>query len=378
MGFPGVPIEEFTPVIAGVGTGAALFVGPTEKGPLPGRSNYLLPVTSLAAFRARYGASPELFGGTATVPNDLALAAQLFFANGGERLFVARVRARGIAPGVRAYRTALKATIEVDETLVIAAPGSSRGSHATAIQALLASHVAASPTPHMALLDPPPSLDVAAVRAWRSHFAERRAALYYPWLVVQHPVSGADVVVPPSGAVAGVIAATDRTQGPEKAPTGSVSGVLRAERDVTNAEQQLLNPEGINALRTLPGRGVSVWGARTTSNDPEWRYVSIVRYLGWLQQSIAVWLRQLVFEPNTPATWARVVSSCGAFLQGEWTRGALMGTTPRDAWFVRCDQSTMSQDDIDNGRLICLVGVAPLRPAEFIIFRIGVSLAATA
>jgi hypothetical protein len=133
----------------------------------------------------------------------------------------------------------------------------------------------------------------------------------------------------------------------------------------------MLNGLGINCLRSFPGQGNLVWGARTTSSDPEWKYVNIRRYLTYLERSIDSGTQWVVFEPNDPILWASVTEQINDFLTAEWRKGALVGTKPSDAFFVRCNSSTMTQDDIDNGRLICMIGVAPIRPAEFVIFRIG-------
>ena len=141
--------------------------------------------------------------------------------------------------------------------------------------------------------------------------------------------------------------------------------------DINFDEQGVLNPIGVNCLRFFPGRGYRVWGARTASSDPEWKYVNIRRYFNYLERSIDVGTQWAVFEPNGEALWANVRQTISSFLYNEWRNGALLGTDPKEAYFVRCDRSTMTQNDLDNGRMICLVGVAPSRPAEFVIFRIG-------
>jgi phage tail sheath protein FI len=140
---------------------------------------------------------------------------------------------------------------------------------------------------------------------------------------------------------------------------------------LSNAQQELLNPEGVNALRWFEGRGFRVWGARTISSNPEWKYVNLRRYFAYLERSIEQGTQWVVFEPNDEALWATVRRTVEDFLYVEWTSGRLLGQKPEQAFFVRCDRSTMTQHDLDSGRLVCLVGVAPMRPAEFVIFRIG-------
>jgi phage tail sheath protein FI len=140
---------------------------------------------------------------------------------------------------------------------------------------------------------------------------------------------------------------------------------------INKAQQDVLNPEHINVLRYLPGRGFRVWGARTATSDPEWKYVNLRRYFAFLEASIERGTQWAVFEPNGDELWTNVRRTVDDFLFNEWRSGHLLGVTPDEAYFVRCDRTTMTQNDLDNGRMICLIGVAPLRPAEFVIFRIG-------
>jgi len=157
-----------------------------------------------------------------------------------------------------------------------------------------------------------------------------------------------------------------------KAPANEVlRGLSGLESDISKARQDVLNPEGINVLRFFEGRGHRIWGARTLSADPEWKYVNVRRLLIYLEHSIDEGTQWTVFEPNGEALWVRVRSAIEDFLLNAWRNGALLGDKADRAFFVRCDRSTMSQNDLDNGRLICLIGVAPLRPAEFVTFRIG-------
>jgi uncharacterized protein len=150
-----------------------------------------------------------------------------------------------------------------------------------------------------------------------------------------------------------------------------VLGALRFAQEINQRQQEVLNPLGINCLRYFFGRGNRVWGARTVSSDPNWKYVNVRRYFNYLERSIDRSTQWAVFEPNGERLWASIRGTVADFLFNEWRTGALLGTTPEEAYFVRCDRSTMTQNDLDNGRLICEIGVAVLKPAEFVIFRIG-------
>ena len=150
-----------------------------------------------------------------------------------------------------------------------------------------------------------------------------------------------------------------------------VQDALSLETYINTAQQGVLNPLGVNCIRQFPGLGIRVWGARTLSSDPQWQYVNVRRYFLYLEHSIADSTSWVVFEPNGRALWASVAGSVGDFLYNEWVNGRLAGAKPSDAYFVRCDMTTMTQADLDNGRLVCVIGVAPLKPAEFVIFRIG-------
>jgi phage tail sheath protein FI len=209
------------------------------------------------------------------------------------------------------------------------------------------------------------------------------AATYYPWVRVLNPATLDYPLVPPGGHVAGIYAATDIDRGVHKAPANvEVAGIVTRDIDsvrkpleflVTKGQQDILNPRGINVIRDFrsDGRSIRVWGARTMSTDTQWKYVNVRRLFIFVEQSIDRGTQWVVFEPNDEPTWARVRRSITNFLITVWRNGALMGTTQDEAFFVKCDRTTMTQDDIDNGRLICYVGIAPVKPAEFVIFRIS-------
>ena len=198
------------------------------------------------------------------------------------------------------------------------------------------------------------------------------AAFYYPWITVFDSVSGARKLVPPGGHVAGIYARTDIERGVFKAPANEpVRGALELEFEVTDGGQGILNPRGVNAIRAFPGRGRRVWGARTLSDNTLWKYVNVRRLFIFIEASIFRGTQWVVFEPNDQRLWARVKQTITEFLRTQWRLGALFGATEDEAFFVRVDRTTMTDDDINNGRLIVVIGIAPVRPAEFVIFRIA-------
>jgi uncharacterized protein len=197
------------------------------------------------------------------------------------------------------------------------------------------------------------------------------AALYYPWIHISDPQTGARKIVPPGGHVLGVYARTDSERGVFKAPANEIlRGVLDLTNEIDDNTQDVLNPRGVNAIRKFAERGIRVWGARTLSSNALWKYVSVRRLFIFLERSIYEGTQWVVFEPNDDRLWARVIDTIRLFLRTQWRLGALFGRTEEEAFFITCDRTTMTQDDILNGRLICEIGIAPVRPAEFVIFRI--------
>lgn len=274
-------------------------------------------------------------------------------------------------------KTGLKQFEDIEDISIVAAPGStyalesSYRSSAMTIMSLLISH-ASRMRYRIAVLDSGDSESISQVRALRAKLDSTYAALYYPWVRILDPVTRAEIYLPPSGFVAGIYARNDVNRAVYKAPANEVVNLaLGFEILLNKAQQDVLNPEGINCFRFFEGRGFRLWGARTISSDPEWKYVNLRRYFAYLERSIDRGTQWAVFEPNGDALWANVRRTIEDFLLNEWMSGALLGDKPEKAYFVRCDRSTMTQNDLDNGRLVCLVGVAALRPAEFVIFRIG-------
>ncbi len=265
-------------------------------------------------------------------------------------------------------RTGIQSLQDIDDIRIIAAPGR----FATTVQNALISQCERMRY-RFAVLDgqdqPAPASVVNDMIRHRNDYDTSFAGLYVPW--VQIGDGDRTLLLPPSGYVAGIYARVDNERGVWKAPANEVvRGITGLGSYITTGEQDLLNPRGINAIRRFEGRGIRVWGARTLSSDPEFRYINVRRFLIFLEASIDRGTQYVVFEPNAPETWSRVVDSISAFLNTQWRGGALFGRRPEDAFFVRCDETTMTVDDIQNGRLICNIGVAIVRPAEFVIFRI--------
>jgi len=227
-----------------------------------------------------------------------------------------------------------------------------------------------------AVLDSIKGMRVLDVQTWRKdNLDSKYAAIYYPWIEVLDPIKAegnSTRLVPASGSMAGIYARSDNERGVHKAPANEVvRGVNNLERKITKGQQEILNPDGINCIRQFKGRGIRVWGARTISSDPDWKYVNVRRLFIYVEESIEEGTQWVVFEPNDHRTWARVRQSVRNFLTNVWREGALQGRKVEDAFFVTCDETTMTQTDIDNGKLIMEIGIAPVKPAEFVIFRIG-------
>ncbi|MDO9074815.1 MAG: phage tail sheath subtilisin-like domain-containing protein [Rubrivivax sp.] len=231
----------------------------------------------------------------------------------------------------------------------------------------------------IAVVDAPRQSSMNEIRNFRGRFDSKYAAMYHPWIEILDPTERASqgapqkrLLLPPSGFVTGIYARSDIERGVHKAPANEVvRGLTRFEMNINKGRNDVLNPEGVNCLRFFDGRGNRVWGARTMSSDPEWKYVNVRRLFIYLEHTLDKGTQWAVFEPNNERLWANVRRMVEDFLYVLWRDGALLGEKPEQAYFVRCDRTTMSQNDLDNGRMICLVGVAPVKPAEFVIFRVG-------
>lgn len=270
--------------------------------------------------------------------------------------------------------TGLQAFKNIDDVNIIAIPGIT----VQELQNELIIHCDTLMKDRFAVLDSIENSDLTKIKEQRNLYDSKYAALYYPWLNVFDTISQNQINVPPSGHICGVYARSDTERGVHKAPANEkINGILglekvgNTERIITKGHQDTLNPLGINCIRSFPGRGVRVWGARTISSDSLWKYINVRRLFLYIEESIDEGTQWVVFEPNDEKLWARVKQTITQFLTQVWTDGALMGTTSEQAFFVKCDRTTMTQNDIDNGRLIVQIGVAPVKPAEFVIFRIA-------
>ena len=227
----------------------------------------------------------------------------------------------------------------------------------------------------VAILDTPPGLNAQQVKEWRvdkAGYDSKYATLYWPWIKVFDPLSGQARFVPPSGHVAGIWARNDDTRGVHKAPANEVvRGAISLALNITKGEHDQLNPNGINCIRAFPGRGIRVWGARTISSDPSWRYLNVRRLFNYVEESIFEGTQWVVFEPNDIRLWGRVKRTINAFLLRVWRDGALFGATPDQAFFVVCDETNNPPEVRDAGQLVVDIGIAPVKPAEFVVFRIA-------
>ena len=268
--------------------------------------------------------------------------------------------------GGASNRTGIQALEDIDEISICLAPGM----WSSTIHSALIQHCETLKD-RFAILDPQDGLSIEGIRSFREPLDTKYAALYYPWVEVRDPSVRRNVDIGPSGHMAGIYARVDVERGVHKAPANEVvRGITKIAQDVTKREHDMLNPKNINVLRFFPGRGNRVWGARVVTSDSAWKYINVRRLFIFVEESIDEGTQWVVFEPNDEPLWARVRQTITNFLTTVWRNGALQGAKADDAFFVKCDRSTMTQDDIDNGRLICLIGIAPVKPAEFVIFRI--------
>lgn len=387
---PGVYVEEVdrgSKPIEAVGTNTVGFLGESAKGPV----NESVLITNWSQF-------VKTFGDFKDCSEHLAHAVYGFFNNGGSRCFVVNVGApveahkevkaaaadkkdeKAAAPvatggggrdalyigrdGGPGARTGLKCFEEVDEIAIVAAPGQV----SAAVQDALLSHCETRKD-RFAVLDSPETI-TGGVDKLPKPRDSKYGAYYFPWIQVYDPDKG-NIFVPPSGHIAGVYSRTDSERGVHKAPANEiVRGALGLKYNVSKGEQDLLNPKGINAIRFMNG-GIRIWGARTLSSDPSWRYINVRRLFIMVEASIERATQWVVFEPNDHRLWKRVQRTISSFLTLLWRNGALMGTAPEQAFYVKCDDETNPPEVIDAGQLVVEIGLAPVKPAEFVIFRIG-------
>ncbi|HJN17909.1 MAG TPA: phage tail sheath subtilisin-like domain-containing protein [Armatimonadota bacterium] len=341
----GAGAQGLAPVIAPASTSVTAFVGVTESR-RPGRP---VQVGNWAEFAEKFALAPD--------ESQLAQAVALYFENGGTDPWIV------LASGPARVADALS---RLGQCNIVCLPGIDDEDALTAAVEFCGDRGA------MLLVDPPADCDTAAeAGAWLTNHSDLispNVAAYVPWV----DVAGVGAV-PPSGAVAGIFARTDVSRGVWKAPAGVEAGVRGATGPVTSpndAECQGLNGLNVNALRTMPGRGLVVWGARTLSSNSEWRYVPVRRLGLFLEESISEGTHWVVFEPNDEPLWAKIRTSVGNFMMDLWRQGALQGAKPEEAFFVKCDRETTTAADIDDGVCNVLIGFAPLKPAEFTIIRV--------
>jgi phage tail sheath protein FI len=284
--------------------------------------------------------------------------------------------------GDAAKRTGFAAFEALEEITMIAAPdlvvahrqGLIDTEGVVAVQNAMVSHCELMGN-RMAILDTPAGLNAQQASTWRmetTNFDSKFAVLYWPWIEIFDPSVGHDTLFPPSGHVAGLWSRNDSTRGVFKAPANDVlQGAVGLELGATRGEMDMLNPQGVNSIKSFPGRGIRVWGARTLSSDAEWRYVNVRRYFNYLEESILQGTQWAVFEPNDDRLWGTIRRTISAFLVTEWRTGALFGDKPDKAFFVKCDGENNTAETIDAGMVIIEIGVAPVKPAEFVIFRLS-------
>lgn len=265
-------------------------------------------------------------------------------------------------------RSGIQSFLDNDNVSIIAVPGITDPN----VQLMLVAHCENTASRFAVLDIPRNAKKIDDVIAHRDIFDSNYAALYHPWLTVFDPLDKRNIAIPPSGSMLGIYARSDNTRGVHKAPANEVvRACVGLDCQFNKGEQDILNPKGVNLIRSFPGMGIRVWGARTVTSNPSWKYVNVRRLFIFIEESIKANTNWAVFEPNDEVLWVRVKRTIEVFLTGMWRDGSLAGTSPDEAFFVNIGHETMSQDDIDNGRLICVIGVAPVKPAEFVIFRIS-------
>jgi len=264
-------------------------------------------------------------------------------------------------------RTGLEAFKTLSDVSIMAIPGITDKS----VQSALVSHCEGLGS-RFAILDMPmEAKEVSTLQEFRENVDSSYAAMYHPWVQCYDPLDNRNIFLPPSGSMAGIYGRTDNTRGVHKAPANEVvRNCTGLSVRYNEAEQGKLNPKGINLIRALPGQGIRVWGARTCSSDGNWKYINVRRLFIFVEESIKANTNWAVFEPNDEMLWSRVEGTIRVFLTTQWRNGALAGSTADEAFFINIGKSTMTEDDILNGRLICVIGIAPVRPAEFVVFRI--------
>jgi len=395
---PGIYVEEVPSgarPIGPVGTSTAGFVG---VAPNPAAHvDRALAVNNWTQFL-------DLYVGDVANPQGTPLSRAVFgfFDNGGTRCWVVNVGENGQLMGTGRRRGGLQLLETVDEVSIVAAPGF----HGTvSTEALLS--MAERMRTMVAICDPAPDIDdissltrVGSAAPDKPKPAEAAAGgaakppkpgdedtedaanrprqseygtFYYPWIRVRDPITGDLIYTPPSGHIAGIWARTDALRGVHKAPANEpIRGAVDLAHALTRSEQDVLNPKGVNCIRSFAGEGIRVWGARTLAAEAsEWRYLNVRRLTIALEQAIGNGTRWMVFEPNDYTLWRSIRRDIGAFLTRVWRDGALLGRTPEEAFFVKCDEETNPADVRDAGMVVAHIGIAVVKPAEFVVFKLS-------
>jgi phage tail sheath protein FI len=398
---PGVYIEEIKPTtrsIAGVGTSTAGFIGvvmddvvmpqqPADGAQTPplyrlAGAGVATLITSWEEFKKNFGdfqlnpttttGDPPISTAKWTTENYEAYlylqhAVYGFFKNGGSRCWVLRVATKLELDNLD---NELNVFAAIDEIAIVAVPGAiTQGQHSSIL-----THCS-NLKDRFAILDGvpnPPTLTDGNISPTGRSASGSYGAIYYPWIKVANATGSNMITIPPSGHIAGIYARSDQNYGVFKTPANEeVAGALDVERLLSKADQDGLNPQGINLIRSFNGT-IKIWGGRTRAdeNNSEFRYISTRRFLNYLYESIDESTQFAVFEPNTPVLWQKITQTLTGFLLTEWRNGALFGTTPEQAFFVRCDKDTNPPEIRELGQVVAEVGVAVVKPAEFVIFRI--------
>jgi len=381
---PGVYVEEIasgSAPIVGVGTSIAAFIGtinPTVEvsegeilTPVTGSENTTTSseistskgeiklITNFTEFKKLFG---DFSSDAPLGQNTLAHAVYGFFRNGGTRCYVTWISGESEVSDV------LDKFEAIDEITIVVAPGN------LALRNDIKDHCQKMGD-RIAVLDSEETIDLSNTEDIKKlkPFNSAYAALYFPWIKVFDPATNRNIDIPPSGHIAGVYARVDGQRGVHKAPANeTILGALDLKYNLSQSKQDGLNPDGINCIRLLNGN-IRVWGARTLGGDAntEFKYVNIRRHFSYLRDSINKGTQWVVFEPNTPELWAKIRRNISAFLMMEWRQGALFGTTPQEAFYVKCDAETNPPEVRDLGQVVTEIGVAVVKPAEFVIFRIS-------
>jgi len=357
---PGVFIEEVPSrfkTIEGVRTSIAAFIGTAASGPV----RQPVKVASLRDYE-------DSFGGL-SASSEMSYAVRSFFANGGLDAWIVRIS--------EDQRKITENDLQILEGVkeppnLLCLPGiTDPSSLSTAARFCEMRRL-------FLIADTPKGASIAEIQSAFSHSALPRtsfSAVYYPWLKIPDPLNANEPrISAPAGAIAGLYARIDINRGVWKPPAGNeacLKDITGLEHELADSELTKLNSLGVNCLRTIPGAGIVVWGARTMSTDPEWRYVNVRRLFIFIEDSIAKGTQWTVFEPNDEKLWKAIRTAVDSFLLNLFQSGAFQGATAKQAYYVKCGRDTMTQNDIDKGIVTIIVGVAPLKPAEFVVIKIA-------